>query len=240
MLFGQNEVRLYGQVTDANNQPVDSASVWLKQNIDSLSIKDKEGIFKNSYETFTDKNGMFSIDVKPGTYYCLYAIKEVDYGKTKLEYWAWNLPIYKDLEINPKYDRIEIYGINAFEPQSGPFNSYMIYFRPMSLTKTLSLPKEITADTLNIAPANISAEELDIKVNGLTAKIVTIDKIREYTRSEKHMFAYVVQILKPKDNQQVSNPSELVDGFDKISIELQSKETNELGKGVYFVKKIGN
>ena len=160
ILHGQDKVRIYGQVTDLNNQPVDSASVWLKQNIDSLSIENKGKIFENSYETFTDSNGFFSMEIEPGTYYCLYAIYENDYGKTKLEYWAWNLPIYKDLEINPRYDRMEIYGINGFEPQRGPFNTYMIYFRPMSLTKALSLSKESKSDTIDIAPENISVEEL--------------------------------------------------------------------------------
>ena len=139
--FAQDTVILYGKVTDKFNQPVDSASVWLKNRVDNISTKNKPALFENAYETLTDKHGNFSIEVEKGTYYCLYAIKESDYGKTKLEYWAWNLPIYDDLEINPQYDRMEIYGINASEPQTGPFETYQIYFRPMSLTKALQLPK---------------------------------------------------------------------------------------------------
>ena len=239
-LHGQDKVRIYGQVTDVNNKPVDRASVWLKQNIDSLSIKDKGKIFQNSYETLTDGNGRFSMEIEPGTYYCLYAITESDYGKTKLEYWAWNLPIYKDLEINPKYDRMEIYGVNGFEPQRGPFNTYMIYFRPMSLTKALRLPKETESDTINIAPDSISVEELRVKVNGIAAEVVAIDKIREYTKNNTYMFAYIIQIVKPAENSPTQNLSELVDGFDKITIELTSRETNELGIGEYFLKRIGN
>ncbi len=121
-ICGQSKVRIYGHVTDFNNNPVDSVSVWLKQNIDSLELKNKDKIFENSHETFTDSNGYFSMEVEPGIYYCLYAIKEVDYGKTKLEYWAWNIPVYNDLVINPQYDRMEIYGISGFEPKRGPFN----------------------------------------------------------------------------------------------------------------------
>ena len=100
----QETVTLYGVVKDKNNQPVDSASVWLKNRVDNIEVKNKRLLFENAYETLTDKNGRFSIEVEKGTYYCLYAIKESDYGKTKLEYWAWNLPIYDDLEINPEYD----------------------------------------------------------------------------------------------------------------------------------------
>jgi len=43
------------------------------------------------------------------------------------------------MEINPQYDRMEIYGINVFEPQVTPQETYMLYFRPMSLAKTLAI-----------------------------------------------------------------------------------------------------
>lgn len=101
----QETVRIYGKVTDFNSIPIDSVSVRLKN--------DK---FENLYETLTDKNGYFSMNVPKGDYFCLYAIKLADYGKTKLEYWAWNVPLYKDMKINPQYDRMEIYGVTVFEP----------------------------------------------------------------------------------------------------------------------------
>jgi len=236
--FAQETVTLYGKVTDFNNQPVDSASVWLKHSIDTISVKNKNLLFENAYETLTDHKGNFSIEVAKGTYYCLYAIKEIDYGKTKLEYWAWNLPIYDDLEINPKYDRMEVYGINAYEPQMGPFKTYQVYFRPMSLTKALKIPKNVKLDTIDIAPKSISLDELDVKMNGIDAKIVSINKINEYTRGN-YMIGYLIQFIKPKNESEIKNQSELVEGYDKISITLHSKETDEKGMGEYFVKKIG-
>ena len=51
------------------------------------------------------------------------------------------------------------------------------------------------------------------------------------------MYAYVIQILKPEEIIPKESESELVEGFDKITIELTSKETNELGKGEYFLKE---
>ena len=238
-LSAQKTVRIYGKVTDKNNTPVDSASVWLKQNIDSLTLKEKKKIFDNSYETFTDKNGYFSMNVTPGTYYCMYAIKEKDYAKTKLEYWAWNLPIYEDLEINPKYDRMEIYGINAFEPQRGPYNTYLIYFRPMSLTKALALPKKNLPKIIDIAPKTITKEELTIKINGHKAEIVNITKTEQYIKKDVAIYAYLIQVLKPK-NASPTNSKEMVKGHDKITIILNSKETNEMGQGEYFLKRVGN
>lgn len=239
-LYGQDKIHVYGHAKDFNGNPIDSVTVRLKQNIDSLALKDKDKVFENSYETLTDRNGYFSLEVDPGTYYCVYAIKEVDYGKTKLEYWAWNVPVYQDLEINPQYDRMEIYGVNGFEPQHGPFNSYMLYFRPMSLTKALALRKMETQPTMqNIAPDSISKEELSVKVNGREAEVVNIDKIKIYTRNGHYMYAYMAQILKPETTGPL-HPEEMAEGFDKITIVLHSAETNEYGKGEYFLKKIGN
>jgi hypothetical protein len=236
--IAQNTVTLYGKVTDFNNQPIDSASVWLKHRSDNIYINNKKKLFDNAYEKLTDANGNFSIEVEKGTYYCLYAIKESDYGKTKLEYWAWNLPIYNDLEINPKYDRMEIYGINASEPQTGPFETYQIYFRPMSLTKALKLPKT-KLEIIDIAPKTITKNELQVQVNDIDAEVVSINKVDEYARGTT-MYGYLIQILKP--TQQVSriNNPKTAKGYDKISITLHSNETNEKGKGEYFIKRIGN
>lgn len=233
----QETVTLYGVVKDKNNQPVDSASVWLKNRVDNIEVKNKRLLFENAYETLTDKNGRFSIEVEKGTYYCLYAIKESDYGKTKLEYWAWNLPIYDDLEINPEYDRMEIYGINASEPQTGPFETYQVYFRPMSLTKALKLPKG-KLEVIDIAPKTITKDELEVKLNGNIAEVVSLNKVEEYARATT-MYGYLIQIKKPKTTK-IAKPSEMAKGYDKITIKLRSKETNEFGMGEYFVKRVGN
>ncbi len=180
-------------------------------------------------------------------YYCLYAIKESDYRKTKLEYWTWNVPVYKNLEINPQYDKIEIYGINVFEPQVTPQNTYIIYFRPMSLSKSLKIvekqnisseqfTKVEQAETLiknekviDISPLTISKNELEIEVNGKSASILNIQKIKEYAR-DLFIYGYIVQIEKPKQDK----PNNM--DYDKITIILKSSETGEMGKGETFIK----
>lgn len=227
-----------GRVTDFNGQPIDSATIRLK-----------DKTFKDVYETLTDKNGNYSLKVKKGIYYCLYAIKLPDYRVNRLEYWTWNVPVFKDVVINPQYDRMEIYGINVFEPQVTPQETYMIYFRPMSLLKTLKIASMQKVDSkdfqkakqtekliegadklINMSPENISAEELSIEVNGVKSDILGINKITEYARGIL-MYGYMVQILKPK-----SVESKYLE-YDLISITLHSKETGEIGKGEAFVKK---
>jgi len=224
-LFSQECVRIYGQVTDFKGIPIDSVSIRLKNKA-----------FTNLYETLSDKEGKFSMVVEKGNYYCLYAIKLSDYKKTKLEYWAWNVPAYKDLEINPQYNNMEIYGINAFEMQVTPQESYRIYFRPMSLIKGGNSPIN-EGDTVNMSPETISTEELSVKVNGIKAKIVTINKVTEYARGI-YLFGYEIQIIKPTQTPSALKENERIPGFDKITIVLDSKETAEIGKGEAFVRLI--
>lgn len=230
-----------GRVTDFNGQPIDSVTIRLK-----------DRAFKDIYETLTDKNGNYSIEAKKGIYYCLYAIKLSEYRVNRLEYWTWNVPVFKDMIINPQYDRMEIYGINVFEPQVTPHETYMIYFRPMSLFKTLQIASmqkvnskdfqkakktekliESTDKLINMSPENISPEELTIELNGVKSNIVGINKITEYARGV-FMYGYIVQILKPKGSE--SKYPE----YDLISITLHSKETGEIGKGEAFVKNKNN
>lgn len=231
ILNAQDTVRIYGMVTDFNSKPIDSVYV---------DVKDCD--FKTLFETMTDHNGCFSMKVVKGVYYCMYAIKLSDYGKTKLEYWAWNVPAYGDLEINPQYEKMELYGLNAFEPQVGPYETYMVYFRPMSLTKSLQYADESNKkeferksndshDTINIAPTSISKEELKVSVNNVPTDVVSINKVVEYARGA-YIYGYLIQILKPK------NMNQIVNDFDKISLILHSKETDEYGKGECFINKV--
>ncbi len=57
-----------------------------------------------------------------------------DYAVKNLEYWAWNVLAYHDVEIDARIDGLEVYAINAWMPQ-GATPSMQIYFRPMSLRR---------------------------------------------------------------------------------------------------------
>jgi len=236
---GQNEVyEISGKVTDFNGNAIDSATV---------KLMDEK--FETLYETISDKEGNYSLMVKEGNYYCLYAIKLPDYRVSKLEYWNWNVPVHQNMTINPQYDKMEIYGVNVFEPQVTPQETYMIYFRPMSLRKSLQLvsdqhiekklfkeakrTEELLDNSnklINISPDSIKMDELKIEINGIKSEIVSINKISEYARGFQ-MYSFCVQVLKPKQN------NELKSEYDLISITLNSVETGEIGKGETFVKR---
>ncbi len=228
-----------GKVSDFDGQPLDSVTIRLKNKA-----------FDNVYETLSDKDGNYSMHVKEDDYYCLYAIKLPEYRVNRLEYWTWNVPVHGNITINPQYDRMEIYGINIFEPQVTPQETYMIYFRPMSLTKTLQFASEQELDKeefetagktesllketdklINMSPDSISPKELVIEINGVKSEILEINKITEYARGFK-MYGYVVQVRKPEKQKNIDSE------YDFISVTLNSNETNEIGKGEAFVKRI--
>ena len=228
-----------GKVTDFKGQPLDSVIIRLKNKS-----------FENIYEALSDKDGNYAMKVKEDDYYCLYAIKLPEYRVNRLEYWTWNVPVHKDIIINPQYDQIEIYGINVFEPQVTPQETCMIYFRPMSLLKTLQFAsyrevnkKEFekvkqterllksSEELINMSPDSISEEELDIEVNGIKSKIIGINRITEYARGFR-VNGYIIQIIKPQNVKTADSE------YDFISVILRSKETNEIGKGEAFVKRI--
>ncbi len=239
-LAAQDEhVKISGTVSDFDGRVLDGVSVILK---------DRQ--FRPLYETFSSKDGRYSLSVPKGMYYCLYAIRQPEYRVSRLEYWAWNVPAYEDMEINPRYDRMEIYGINVFEPQVTPQETYMVYFRPMSLAKTLNVVSQQKVDTgkferarqaekllkttagklVNISPEAITPQELAIEVNGVQAEILGITKTVEYGRGTC-LYGYLVQIMKPK----VANTQKRA--YDRISITLRSLETGEIGMGEAFFRK---
>jgi len=228
-----------GRVTDFNGKSIDSVTIQLKNRA-----------FENIYETLSDSNGNYYMEVDKGNYYCMYAIKLSEYRVNRLEYWAWNVPVFEDMVINPQYDRMEIYGINVFEPQVTPQETYMLYFRPMSLSKTLEIASKQEVDKkkfqkaeqaedllkkinklINVSLDTITSDELKIEINGVKVKIVGITKTTEYARGIL-MYGYYVQVLK------AANYKEQVElKYDRISITLSSSETGEMGKGETFVKR---
>jgi len=226
-----DSVTISGYVTDFNNNPLDSVTVKLMNKS-----------FEDQYVTISDQAGYYEIIVAKGEYYCLYALKISEWLKTRLEYWTWNVPAYNNMVINPKYNRLEIYGMNAFEPQIGPFDTYMVFFRPMSLTKILEYTNRtnkqnfeknanLHKDTIDIAPNMITKEDLRVSINDCESEVVGINKVIEYTRGS-YMYSYLIQIKKPAGLINSHNE------YDKISIMLNSNETNEQGFSECFVKKI--
>jgi hypothetical protein len=220
-VYGQsiaNPVKISGRVTDFKNQPIEKAVVELK-----------DSHFETAARAITDKDGRYSLTAEKGCYMGLMAVK--DYQTRYLEYWAWSVPAERDLEINPRFDRLEVYAVNAWRPQGG-YPSYQIYFRPMSLTRIF---KKITEaggmanfqkrPLLDIAP-DLSAKDITVTIDGQAVKILRVNKVREAAGPDQDLFGYVIQTELPEKKAEGE--------YSLITIILTDAETDEMGEASFF------
>lgn len=102
---------LTGCVTGKNGAPIPNASV---------ELKDKN--FETLYQTHSDATGHYQLDVPPGCYPFLTAVKE--YAVQYLEYWCQDIPLTKPLSLDVSFDRLEVYGLHVFSVK-GAGNGWM-------------------------------------------------------------------------------------------------------------------
>lgn len=229
-MTSQTKVAVSGRVSDFEGNPLNDAVV---------EIKDDH--FKAIFETRTGDKGEYRIPVEKGLYLALVAHK--DYKTKYLEYWAWNVPAYQDLRIDPHIGGIEVYAMNAFMPQ-GAYPSLMIYFRPMSLKRSLIIPKG--TEVVDISPV-LSEDDIDLRINGSVVKILELNRVKEYAGGISSMIAYLTQSTFPRRSilayliQSVLHikPSGIKEGsgYLRIDLALRDKQTGERGEGCLFWKR---
>jgi len=199
---------------------------------DGTSIKDAEVELKNDkfitlYSTKSDSNGNYSFAVENGRYLALYACK--DYGTKNLEYWAWNVIVDSDMQINPRFQGLEVYAINAYLIQRVP-SVMQIYFRPMSLKRTqLAGGKEKLKDMkfIDIAP-KLGNADIQVAINEEPVAVLAVDRVKEYVSPKQKIAAYLVQTDLPKMQEKK---------IWRICLTLHDSETTEWGEGCLFFEK---
>lgn len=155
--FASATITISGQVTDKNGQPVEKCDVFFNANawIDDSSI-----------HATCDKNGNYLVEIEPGLYNSIYVCDEELYGKTKLEYWGWNLNLDKSQRIDAQFDTMEVYSLATWASNGGS-NSIFASFRPMSLTKAKKVSyKEIQHNGKKIVLFDISPVVNESSIKG--------------------------------------------------------------------------
>jgi hypothetical protein len=215
-----DSVTISGRVTDFKDQPIEGASVELK-----------DSRFETVAKAVSGKDGRYSLTAAKGQYMALLAVK--DYQVNFLEYWAWAVPAERDLEINPRFDRLEVYAVNAWRPQGG-YPSYQVYFRPMSLTRVIKKVTEAGGmenlgkfPLLDIAP-ELTAKDILVRIDGQAVKILRVNKVREAAGPSQDMIGYVIQT----DLSEKKSAAE----YSLITITLTDVETGEMGEGSVFFR----
>ncbi len=213
-------VKVFGRVTDFDGRPIEGASVELKNSR-----------FDNVAQTLSDKDGRYSLAAPKGIYMALTAVK--DYRVRSLEYWAWSVPAEKDLEIDPRFDRLEVYGLNAWSVQGGS-PSLMIYFRPMSLIRTGraiagagGMEKLGELAVLDIAP-DLEPGDIQVSIDGRPVKVLQASRVREASGTSQYLFGYVVQVPWP-------DPKPVAEVF-PVTVTIVDRATGEKGEGCLFYR----
>ncbi|MHB8055812.1 MAG: carboxypeptidase-like regulatory domain-containing protein, partial [Candidatus Aminicenantales bacterium] len=224
LTFGQTAeslVTISGRVTDFENQPIEGASVELK-----------DARFETVAQAVSCKDGRYALAAKRGAYLALLAVK--DYQVSFLEYWAWSVPAERDLEINPRFDRLEVYAVNAWRPQ-GAYPSYQIYFRPMSLTRIIKKVAEVGSlesfgklPHLDIAP-ELAVKDITVTIDGQAVNVLNVNRIREAAGPGQDMIGYVIQADLPG--------KEAEDEYSLITITVKDPETGDAGEGAVFYRR---
>lgn len=227
----RNEIEtviISGKVTDFDGLPVDSSIVEIK-NPD----------FTTAYETYTDQSGNYSLKVEKGKYMAMYAMRPKEYPRAnavpkedmKLEFWAWNIVADKDLTINPRYHKLEIYGTNVFKVRGGP-RTLFVYFRPMSVTKLVSYSEDILLNksrAQKISDISVQPENLEVKIyaDDHLLKINSIQPIEEYPgEGNIPMLGYIAQVEAPETTTDSR--------YMILRIVAENKELGEKGENLYF------
>jgi hypothetical protein len=227
--YSQNTITISGQVTDFDGNVIDSSVVEVLH-----------PDFSVAYETYTDKNGYYSINnVKKGKYMAIYAIRPKEYprqdavpdAEKRLEFWAWNVIADTDLTINPRYHRLELYGTNVFKIEGG-YHGMMIYVRPMSLSKQLIYSKEVVLNkSRGEKEANISVapEHFKVKVfmDEQELHVNSIQPLEEYEGSDNlPITGYMIQVDLPKTKPEKQ--------YLIFRIEAENTEYHEKGENIFF------
>jgi hypothetical protein len=202
-LFAQNgnTITISGQVTDFEGNPIDSCIVQLYH-----------ADFSTAYATYSDKSGHYALEnVEKGQYASMYVIRPKEYPREnavaeedmRLEFWAWNVIADRDLTINPRYHRLELYGFTVFEVRGG-YPALMAYVRPMSLGKYLSAGKDTYLDKSKSAKSTditINPEDIEFKIyaGDKPLKIYSVQSLVEYHGDNQPGGGFFLQFERPKE-----------------------------------------
>ena len=190
--IAQQSVKISGRVTDFDGKPISHCTVMLMDKrfhaVDSVS---------------TDSAGYYLIyNVKPGRYMALTAVRWDEYVRfsklleqdRRLEFWAWNIIADKDLTINPRYHRLELYGTTAFCPTGT--NALMVYTRPMSATEAMKYDEKLYRDNNNgVIDYSVKLEDFKVQafVDDKEVKILSIQNMTEQYGNQK-MGAFLMML----------------------------------------------
>lgn len=232
IVCAQQYISVTGRVTDYNGKPVDSCCVGI-YNPD----------FTTAYETYTGKDGFYRLDsIKSGRYAAIYAMRLNEYPRMqavapedmKLEFWAWNAILDRDVKLDIRYDKLELYGTTAFFEYGGR-PELLIYTRPMSVTKVIAYPGFMDKKDLEehgkvtVEPEHMAFE---VYVDGTKTDIMSVQHLSlpNANGNAANDDCYLIQAKIPSDIYARDNkPYE-------IRVVGHNTQLDEWGESVYYLE----
>lgn len=225
----ESKITVSGQVTDKNGNPVNKCDVFFNA---------QAWIDDDSVHVQCDEQGRYKADIEPGLYNSVYICDEDLYGKSKLEFWGWNLRLNQSQTLNAQFDTMEVYSLSAWASNGGS-NSIFASFRPMSLAKAKS-PSYKTVEMndkslamIDIAP-KLSMEVIKGYIDEQPLELVgynwSYEKVANCGQTTKGVKAsngcvmpmVIAQFKKPK----------MAAGLHTLKIDITDSETGDFGQGI--------
>lgn len=172
--------------------------------LSAVSVELKNENFQTVYSSISNEQGCFVFTVPDGVYPFLTAVR--DYADKYLEYWAHNVPLYGEVDLDVQIDTLEVYGINAFVIK-GAAQALSIYFRPMSLEKFKTGETDIAPDFDN--------DGVYVTINGRESEVLVVNRVQEYI-SPGFLTAYLIQASLP-------NPAE---EWKRVDVTIRDQKGN--------------
>jgi len=223
------KITITGQVTDKRGTPVKKCDVFFNK---------MSWITEDSVHVQCDSKGNYHAEIEAGDYNSVYVCDEELYGKTKLEYWAWNLSLQASQTLNAQFDTMEVYSLSTWASNGGS-DSLFASFRPMSLAKAKAPSyREILHNNKRIMLFDITPKINDSSIKGVIDEqpIELIDYSWTYEKVAScgdlpdgmtapngcYMPMIIAQFKKPK----------LTAGKHTLTINLSDAESDDFGQGV--------
>gem|GEM_PF-2916666 len=217
--------RLYGRVTDFEGRPV-QAYVMINSNK-----------FRGVGGVKTDAEGCFEIMLPERKYQQIF-ICDGNYGRSKLEFYGWNLYLDKDVELNARFDKIEIYRMAVGVT---PERTVIIDFVPMDIFHTVQrisqdLKKKVSIDYSSskyYPPLSIS--DIEVFIDDSKAELWTLHKrkhlLADYGLKNKTRPAYTLEAKIPS---QIRAGKHTLRVLIHKEIDENGRTLEEWGESVYF------
>lgn len=229
--YAADTVKISGKITDFKGNPVDSCSI-IVYNPD----------FSTAYQTLSNSDGYYSFDSIPkGKYAAIAAIRINEYPRSmqvapkdmKLEFWAWNVIADRDITLDAKYDKLELYGTKAFMEYGGR-QEMLIYTRPMSVTKFIAYQNSAgKSDAAKYPIVTVEPQYMsfEVFVDGEPVDIYSTQPLAlTNTNSDQCDTCYLLQVRLPKNyNRNNRKPYE-------VRVTGHNSQYDEHGECVYYLE----